>query len=162
MVKKAVKAAQSASPAQQMARFIAKFDPGVARQIRAARAVLRKTFPTANELVYDNYNFFVIGYSTTERTSDCLFSLAADGHGVNLHFYWGSKLPDPHRILQGSGSQNRFLRLESAAMLARPEVQTLLDEAVALAKNPLPGTGRGTTIIKSISAKQRPRRLAEK
>jgi hypothetical protein len=162
VVKKTVKAAQSASPAQQLVGFIAKFDPRIARQIRAARGVLRKTFPTANELVYDNYNFFVIGYCTTERTSDCLFSLAADGHGTNLHFYGGSKLPDPHRILRGSGSQNRFLRLESAATLARPEVQTLLNEAVAQAKNPLPRTGRGATIIRSISAKQRPRRLAEK
>jgi hypothetical protein len=29
--------------------------------------VLRQRLPTANELVYDNYNFFVIGYSSTER-----------------------------------------------------------------------------------------------
>ena len=33
---------------------------------------MRKRFPTANELVYDNYNFFVIGYCTTERPSDCV------------------------------------------------------------------------------------------
>jgi hypothetical protein len=151
-----------ASPAQQIASFIAKFDPKIARQIRACRSAMRKKFPTANELVYDNYNFFVIGYSTTERTSDCLFSLAADGHGVNLHFYWGAKLPDPKKILQGSGTQNRFLRLESAATLARPEVQTLLQDAVALANSPLQRTGRGVTLIKSISPKQRPRRVADK
>jgi hypothetical protein len=151
-----------ASPAQQMTAFIAKFDPKIAGQIRTCRSAMRKKFPTANELVYDNYNFFVIGYSTTQRTSDCLFSLAADAHGVNLHFYWGAKLPDPKRILQGSGSQNRFLRLESAATLARSEVQTLLHEAADLAKSPLQRTGRGATIIKSISPKQRPRKLAEK
>ncbi len=60
------------SPARQVAGFIAKFDPKVAKAIRASRAALRKRFPTANELVYDNYNFFVIGFSATERSSDCV------------------------------------------------------------------------------------------
>jgi hypothetical protein len=31
---------------------------------------MRKRFPTADELVSDNYSFFVIGYCTTERPSD--------------------------------------------------------------------------------------------
>ena len=66
---------------------------------------------------------------------------------------------DPHKILLGSGNQNRFIRLESAATLARPEVQDLIGAAVRQAKTPLPETGGGYTVIKSISAKQRPRRL---
>jgi len=83
--------------------------------------VLRKRYPTANELVYDNYNFFVIGFSATERPSDCLFSIAANAKGVGLAFYYGATLPDPHKILLGSGNQNRFIRLESAATLSKPE-----------------------------------------
>jgi hypothetical protein len=38
---------------------------------------VRKKLPTAHELVYDNYNFFVIGYSATERPSDAIVSIAA-------------------------------------------------------------------------------------
>jgi hypothetical protein len=153
------KAASAGSPTKQIAGFIAKFDPKVARLIRSIRAAVRKRFPTAIELVYDNYNFFVMGFCTTERTSDCIVSLAANAKGVGLCFYWGATLPDPHKILLGSGNQTRFIRLESAATLARPEVEALLKAAVAQAKSPLPATGRGYTIIKSISAKQRPRRL---
>jgi len=67
--------------------------------------------PTANELVYDNYNFFVIGYCSTERPSDCIASIAAAANGVGLSFYRGASLPDPHGLLLGSGSQNRFVRL---------------------------------------------------
>jgi hypothetical protein len=152
------KPAAEGSPARQIAGFIAKFDPRVGKLIRSARAALRKRFPTANELVYDNYNFFVIGYCTTERPSDCIISLAANGKGIGLSFYWGSKLPDPDKLLQGSGTQNRFIRLESAASLARPEVEALLCAAAAQAKVPLPAGGGGRTIIRSISAKQRPRR----
>ena len=112
----------------------------------------------ANELVYDNYNFFVIRYCTTERPSDCVASLAANSKGIGLSFYYGATLPDPHGILQGSGSQNRFVRLESAATLSKPEVAALLDAAEAQADPPFAKTGGGKLIIRSVSAKQRPRR----
>jgi hypothetical protein len=146
------------TPAQQLASFIAKFDGKNAALIRSVRTALRGRFPTANEIVYDNYNFFVIGYSSTERPSDCIVSLAAAAHGVGLSFYYGATLPDPHKLLLGSGSQNRFIRLESAATLARPEVEDLITAAVAQGKTPLRSAGKGTLIIKSISAKQKPRR----
>src|SRR5258705_5280920 len=146
------------TPAKQLAGFIAKFDPSVAKIIRACRSALRKRLPTANEIVYDNYNFFVIGYSSTERPSDCIVSLAAGANGVGLSFYYGSTLPDPDKILLGSGNQNRFVRLPSARKLAEPAVESLIRAAIAQGKTPLPKSGKGRTIIKSISAKQRPRR----
>jgi hypothetical protein len=147
---------------KQLAEFIDKFAPEMARSIRAVRAGLRKRVPTANELAYDNYNFFVIGYSSTLRPSDCFVSLVADGHGVRLAFYWGSKLSDPKGILLGSGSQNRFIRLERARDLSKPEVEALIRAAIAQGRAPLPDTGRGRLVIRSISAKQRPRRVAAK
>jgi hypothetical protein len=147
-------------PARQLAGFIAKFDPAMAKRIRSARAALRGRLPTANELVYDNYNFFVIGYSATERPSDCIVSLAANSKNVGLSFYYGASLPDPQKILQGSGSQNRFIRLESTATLKKPAVEALIRAAIAQAKTPLPRTGTGHTIIKSVSIKQRARRVA--
>lgn len=152
------KPGRSESPAKELARFIAKFDPAVARTIRAARRALRKRLPTAVELVYDNYNFFVIGYSTTERPSDCIVSLAAAANGAGLSFYYGATLPDPQHVLLGSGKQNRFVRLPSAATLGEPAVEALIQAAIDQARTPLAATGGGYTVIKSISAKQRPRR----
>ena len=146
----------------QLAGCIDKFTPEMSKAIRAVRADLRKRLPTANELVYDNYNFFVIGYSSTLRPSDCFTQLVADAHGVRLAFYYGSTLPDPAGILLGSGSQNRFIRLASARDLDKPEVEALIRAAVAQGKAPLPTTGRGTLVIRSVSAKQRPRRVPEK
>lgn len=157
-MKKPVKLVSAESPTKQLASFIAKFDPTVARLIRSSRSVMRKRFPTANELVYDNYNFLAIGYCSAERTSDCVFSLAANAKGVSLFFYYGARLADPHKILLGSGNQVRFIRLESAATLSEARVTELMRAAVAQAKTPLPTGGRGRLIIKSISAKQRPRR----
>jgi len=100
----------------------------------------------------------VIGYCSTERPSDCILSIAAAANGIGLSFYYGAMLPDPHKLLHGSGSQNRFIRIESVATLARPEVEELIAAAVAQAKKPLSASGRGKLVIRSISKKQRPRR----
>jgi len=151
---------QTESTAKQMAGFIAKFDPANAKLIRAARSAMRKRYPTATELVYDNYNFFVIGYSPTARPSDSIFSIAAASNGVGIAFLQGATLKDPDGLLQGDGKQNRFLRLESAEVLAEPKVEALMRAAVAQSDVPFPATGRVQTIIRSVSAKQRPRRRA--
>jgi hypothetical protein len=159
-MKAAVKVTRSASAdaEKQLKSFVDKFEPKNRALIRAVRKAMRKRLPTANELVYDNYNFFVIGYCSTERPSDCIVSLAAAANGVGLSFYRGASLPDPHKILLGSGNQNRFIRLGSVEILGRPEVEGLIEAAVAQAKTPLPASGGGKLIIRSISAKQRPRR----
>lgn len=146
------------NPEAQLETFVAKFDPKDQRLIRAVRRALRKRLPAAHELVYDNYNFFVIGYSPTERPSDAIVSIAAGARSVGLCFIHGAALPDPKKVLLGAGRQTRFIRLESAAVLARPEVEALVTAAIARSKTPLPATGRGKLIIRSVSAKQRPRR----
>jgi hypothetical protein len=150
--------ASSTSAEERLAKFVTKFEAKNQALIRSLRRAMRRRLPTANELVWDNYNFLVIGYSATQRPSDSVLSLAADGNGVGLHFYQGADLPDPRSILQGSGVQNRFIRLESAKTLARPEVEALLAAAIARMRVPLPETGRGSLLIRSVSSAQRPRR----
>lgn len=162
---KGIRKAAQAAPVdaeKQLQGFVEKFEPRHQMLIRAVRKALRKRFPTAYELAYDNYNFFVIGYSPSERPSDSIVSIAAGANGVGLCFIRGASLRDPKKILLGSGNQTRFVRLESPGVLARREVAALVSAAVAQAKIPLRATGRGKLIIRSVSAKQRPRRRAPK
>jgi hypothetical protein len=147
-----------ASLQAQLTALIGKFDAKDRKLIRAVRSVMRRRCPTANELVYDNYNFFVIGYSPSERPSDAIFSLAARANAVSLCFLHGAKLADPKRLLQGAGTQTRFIRLDSASRIGHPDVEALVAAAIAQSKARLPEKGRGKLIIRSISAKQRPRR----
>jgi hypothetical protein len=126
------------------------------------RKALRRRLPTAHELVYDNYNFFVIGYAPTERPTDSILSIAAGANGVGLCFIRGASLPDPYKILLGSGKQTRFIRIESAKVLASPEVEALIAAATAQSKTPFLATGKRKLIIRSVSAKQRPRRRPTK
>jgi hypothetical protein len=146
------------TPSKQVESFIRKFDPAVAKLARSVRSAMRKRFPTAVELVYDNYNALAMGFSSTERVSDVIVSIAVYARGVNLWFMYGRSLPDPKKLLQGSGNQGAFIRVPDISVLANSDVDALLKAATKHAKPPLSKTQRGYTVVKSISAKQRPRR----
>ena len=91
----------------------------------------------------------------TERASDVVVSLAVFPRGVNLSFTHRAHLPDPHALLEGSGTQGRFVRWTAATTLTEPAIEALLRAAVHTAKSPLRATGSGYTVIKAVSAKQR-------
>ena len=143
----------------QLAGFIAKFSPEMQARIQTCRAKMRARFPNAVELVYDNYNFLVIGYGPTGRASDAILSLAAHARGVNLCFLQrGPELPDPGSILRGRGSVARNVPLGAPEDLDRPDVGAIIDAALERAGTPMHASGGAELIIKSVSAKQRPRR----
>ncbi|MCE9521999.1 MAG: DUF1801 domain-containing protein [Alphaproteobacteria bacterium] len=146
------------SPKKQLDGFIAKFSPEVATATKKALAAMRKRLPGALELVYDNYNALAIAYGPTERTSEVIFSIAVYPRWVSLFFYYGAKLKDPKKILKGSGTQVRHIVLDTTARLANPDISALMDQALAQAKVPLDPKQKSRIVIKSISAKQRPRR----
>lgn len=150
--------AKELSPEKQLAGFIAKFDAGRAGEIRTARRKMRALLPTATEMVYDNYNFFVIGYGPNEKASLAIFSIAAQASGVSLCFLQGAGLSDPKGLLRGSGNVVRNIRIESASTLDEPAVRALIDVALARAKVLIDPAAKPRLIIKSVSAKQRPRR----
>ncbi|MBI1211095.1 MAG: hypothetical protein GC190_06495 [Alphaproteobacteria bacterium] len=147
------------SPKKQLDGFIAKFEPAIAARAKKVLAAMRKRLPGALELVYDNYNALAIGFAPTERASDVIFSIAVYPKWVSLFLFGGQKLKDPKKLLKGSGNTVRHIVLEDgAAMLENADVKALMDQCLKLADPPLYPKQRHRLIIKSISAKQRPRR----
>jgi len=160
-------ASAQADAQAQLDSFLAKYDPEVASFARRALAKMRKLVPGAVEMVYDNYNWLVIGFSPTERPSEAIFSLVLPPGKVTLCFLQGAGLPDPARRLRGGGNVVRNVRLYStgepdARVLDDPEIRALINVALNRAKVPMPAGGRprGKLVIRAISAKQRPRRVA--
>lgn len=147
------------SPAAQLAGFLAKFDPAIAAEARRALVTLRKRLPGAVQFVYDNYNALVIGFGPNERPSDAIFSLVVFPRWVTLCFLQGAGLKDPDRLLKGSGNRVRHIRLDDASTLDKPEVRALMTRALSDALVPLERKRVGKLVIRSISAKQRSRRL---
>jgi hypothetical protein len=147
-----------ATPAQQLNAFLKKYSPAIAAQARACLTKMRKLTPGAIEMVYDNYNWLVIGFSPTERPSDAVFSIVLPPNHVTLCFLQGAEVPDPHKLLSGSGRVVRHLRLESPKTLDQPAVRELISAAHAFAKVPFDPNQKRRLIIRSVAKIQRPRR----
>jgi hypothetical protein len=144
-----MKTPEYVSPEAQLRSFIGRLDAQRQKEIRAVRLALRKRLPSANELAYDYSSFVVVAYSATDRAIDAILSFAGRPDGVDLYLNHGPQLPDPKKLLRGSGKQTRFIRLESARQLALPEVEALIAAAIDLANVPLAPRGRGALIIKT-------------
>ena len=140
----------------QLRTLISRFAPAHLRLIGAMRRWLRKRLPTAHEVVYEYRDWIVISYSPSERGYEGVLGIRADANGVKLYFSRGKELPDPEKLLQGS-AQTRWILVEGASTLARPEVARLIDEAVARNRVPFARAGLGSVVIRSASAKPRRR-----
>ena len=148
-----------ARPAQQLAGFMAKYTPEMAREGRAALARMRKLVPHAVQMVYDNYNGLVVGFAPNDRPSDAVVSILMMPSWVTLCFIQnGPELPDPEGLLKGTGNVVRHTRLASARDLDSPAIRTLIKEALKRSDVPFDPRQRARLVIKSISQKQRPRR----
>jgi hypothetical protein len=145
------------TPEAQLRACIGKLAPKLQKLFRSVRAVVRKRFPTANELAYDYGRALVIGYAPANQGIEALVAIRADAAGVSLYFNQGPRLPDPKRLLRGSGKQTRFIQLEAASQLAHPDVEALIAATIDQARVPLPSQGKGSLIIKSDGAKKPPR-----
>ena len=144
------------TPEAQLRSFIDRFDPKEQKLIRAVRAVVRKRFPTANELAYVYNHSVGIGYSPTDHGIDGIVAISARADGVALFFNQGPELPDPKKILLGSGKQTRFIRVDAVGRLAHPDVRAMIAAAIDHARVPLPSKGKGKLLIRGAAAKRRP------
>lgn len=139
--------------------FIDKYAPDTAALTRVLVERMKARLPGAVLMVYDNYNALVIGFGATDKPTRAVLSLAVFPRHVTLCFIWGKSLPDPHGLLKGEGSQVRNLRLDNGvATLDDPKVDALIGEAIARSEPPFDADAPQRLIIKSVSAKQRPRR----
>jgi len=154
----ATKKAETESAERQLARFLDAYTPEVANVARKALGKLRKRLPHAIELVYDNYNALAIGFSPSERASEGIFSIALYPKYVTLFFLQGAKLPDPDGLLQGAGSRAKHIRLDDEKTLDRADVKGMMTTATEMAAVPFDRKTKYRLVIKSVSAKQRPRR----
>ena len=149
-----------ADPAEQLEAFIGRYTPEIAAQARAAIQAMTARLPGAVGLVYDNYNALAVGFGPSERASEAICSIAVYPRWVSLFFLQARGLPDPLGLLCGGGTQARHIVLKTPRTLAEPGVQALIHEALARAKAPLDPTRPSRLLIRSVSAKQRPRRPA--
>jgi hypothetical protein len=139
-----------------MTRVLRPYDLEVQQLFAAVRSAILHEAPHATELVYDSYNAVAVAYSFTGRLRDAFCHAAAYARHVNLGFNRGADLPDPHRILKGSGKSIRHVRVTEPSTVRQDSVVSLIRSAVERA----PSDGErseATVIVKAVSRKRRRR-----
>lgn len=145
----------------QLEGMISRFAPEIAALFRRALDRVKALVPGAVMLVYDNYGALGVGFATQEKASAVAVSVVAYPRWVTLFFLKGAGLPDPGGLLQGTGSTVRSIRLDSdLSQLADPDVLALIDETLARWEPPFDPAAEQRLVIRSVAARQRPRRVA--
>ena len=108
-------------------------------------------------MVYANWNTTVVGYSAHGKNRHSVCSVAAYPRWVNLCFFAGPELPDPHGLLKGNGSTVRTVRIIKRSDFDAP-VTALLDAAIDTWPWQFDRQQPTTTTIVSVTDKHRPRR----
>lgn len=112
--------------------FLERFDPKVQETARAAAALVAGSVPDVIERVYPGWS--LIGYRCPAGRGSKYFCFVApmEDH-VRLGFEYGVALDDSTGVLEGDGTQVRYVRLDDASAVT-PALQPLIRQAAAVAR----------------------------
>src|SRR5579863_1884965 len=99
-------------PGPEVLDLLAECAPAVAEIALALREIVRAEAPEAVEVLYSVYAQVIV-FQIPGRKRGAFCYVAAYAQHVNLGFYHGAGLPDPHRALKGTGKQMRHVRFDS-------------------------------------------------
>lgn len=107
------------------AALVAPYPPPIAELAKAARQYVIDFMPGVYEIVWPVMK--VAGYGTgPKKLSEHFVWIAPYAKHVVFGFYYGGELPDPRRLLEGTGATMRHVKLRSATDLATPGLRDLL------------------------------------
>jgi len=106
------------------------YDPHVSSLALALREIVLEEAPEAIESLAKGYAV-AIGFSFTGKPmKDGFCHVVAYSTHVNLGFNRGAQLPDPARILKGTGKSIRHLKLRNHEELDNPLIRRYLQAAI--------------------------------
>jgi len=100
------------------------YPPEVQSLALAARKLVRRVIPKATEMVDSKSK--VIGYGFGPGYKDMICSLMPARTWVTLGIGWGAELPDPQKLLEGTGKVHRHVKLRRESDLKAPALEALL------------------------------------
>lgn len=104
--------------------------PQVRLIARTLRKLIAEIHPSAVETPRPSENH--VSYSLgTEKASEVYSYLCPLKDYVRLGFYFGGRLPDPDKLLVGTGKRLRHIKIYSVQEAKRPAVRALVQAAVA-------------------------------
>ena len=118
------------TPSSRLLDFLSRCDPGVVEIALALREVVLEEAPDAVEKAYDVRYAVSNEFSTTGKMKDSVCHVVSYLHHVGLGFNAGTSLPDPDKLLTGTGKAHRHVRINSLKDARRAQVRRLIRAAL--------------------------------
>ncbi|MGD2048413.1 MAG: DUF1801 domain-containing protein [Chloroflexota bacterium] len=113
--------------------IMAQASPGTEALARRAKALIEEVMPGVVEVPWPKQN--IIGYGVgPKKMSEHFCYIGVFKSHVNLGFYYGSELPDPENLLEGTGKRLRHIKISQSEQLENPAIRNL----ILVASNHLP------------------------
>ena len=108
--------------------ILSKYDEGVPKLGFQLREFLLRELKQIVE--YPDGPANIIGYGYGPGYKQLLCTIIPSRKGIKLGFYKGSELPDPKKLLTGSGKVHRYVEIKSENVVKEPAIKKLVDEAL--------------------------------
>jgi hypothetical protein len=117
----------------ELLNLLADCTPGVAQLALALRVLVLTEAPEAEELLYSVYAEIIV-FKLPKVKGGAFCYVAAYARHVNLGFYRGGELPDPHRVLKGTGKKMRHIQFDSLDDIEHGYLRTYIRAAIEHAR----------------------------
>ena len=108
---------------------LAGYSPEVTAIALAARSLVLSLLPEVYEVVWPIQRNIGYGTGPKKQTEHFCWIAPAAAH-VTFGFNYGAELPDPSRLLEGTGKKFRHVKLATLGDVDRPAVRTLVKAAI--------------------------------
>lgn len=112
--------------------FLSAYDEKVFTLALHLRKLLLSSFPGINEQL--DLPAKLIGYCYGQKYSELICVIIPSKNGLKLGFNRGIRLPDPDKLLEGTGKISRYVVIRSEEQIYSPAIKKLLTEALLLYK----------------------------
>lgn len=120
----------NAHPQQTLSEIGALATPALRPLCEQLRKVIFALHPDAYETVWPKLRIASFGLGPKKMTEHYAYIGVQKDH-VNLGFYYGTTLPDPDGLLEGTGKTLRHLKLRPTATPSPTAIKALLRAAIA-------------------------------
>jgi hypothetical protein len=110
--------------------FLSQYDEQVVKQAMKLRQVLLENLPGIIGQV--DLPAKMIAYCYGQKYSELICVLIPSKKGLKLGFNRGNELPDPERILEGTGKISRHVLIKSEGQIESTALKEMLSSALAL------------------------------
>ena len=104
---------------------IAAYPEPIKALARQVRALIHDILPEVVEVVWVQQKNTGFGTGIKKNTEHFCWLMPAQNH-VNLGFNYGAELPDPAKLLEGTGELFRHVKIRNAEQLKHPALRALV------------------------------------